>query len=144
MDSELYPCCVRKLPKDEALVALQPQHANWTEFPLSTVDLLLNECGGVYQWATLPYWRRKRFSLLLALAARLPDFFIYVCFNHSEDEFAVSAKIGGKLFAATGSGVSKSKAKEAAAENLFAKANVLDWLKEHHSNTNCSTHLLIK
>ena len=144
MDSELYHCSVRKLPKGEALAALQPQCVNWTEFPLDTVDLLLNECGGVYEWATLPYWRRKRFSLLIALAARVPDFFIYVCFNHSEDEFAVAAKIGDKIFTATGSGSSKSKAKEAVAENLFTKADVLVWLKENHSNTNCVTHLLIK
>lgn len=144
MDSELYPCSVRRLSKEAAFSALPPHCANWTEFPLDTVDLLLNECGSVYAWATLPYWRRKRFSLLIALAARVPDFSIYACFSHSEDEFAVAAKVGDKIFTAMGSGSSKSKAKEAVAENLFAKADIIGWLNVNHSNTNCSSHLIIK
>ena len=144
MDSDLYPCSVRKLSREDALAVLPPHCAKWTEFPLDTVDLLLNECGSVHAWATLPYWRRKQFSLLIALAARVPDFSMYVCFNCTEDEFAVAAKVGDKMFVAQGSGPSKSRAKEAVAENLFAKADIMGWLSENHSDTNCASHLIIK
>lgn len=98
----------------------------------------------IVDWAAMGMWRKNCFSLLMGLAARLPDFKFIAFMDNSEGEieFALVVDLDGDLHHAVAEGASKNKAKNKAAEALVASAKIHAWLAEHHADTLCGDHLL--
>lgn len=95
------------------------------------------------QWASMGYWRKNQFALLYALSARLPNVYVKSFYVETGTgfSFALVMKRDGSLYIGTGTGPSKTKAKEACAIDLIMKSNLWDWLLEVHGRTDCAQHL---
>ena len=135
----------RKLTVEEALEHLPARCVDWDVFPCEGMDLRLNTGATIVEWATLGYWRKRQFGLLLALSARLLDFSIFILHTSSAGpkyEFAIVANRGSTIFSTISCGSSKSKAKESVAEAIIAEMGLLGWLLETHSETMCDENLI--
>ena len=89
------------------------------------------------------YWRKNCFALLMALSARLPDFSMIAFCNESvgDFEFALVVEMGDKLHTSFGSGPSKNRAKNAAANEMMETARIHKWLQDTHAETMCDEFL---
>ena len=141
-------CRMHKLLKADALLELPAHCAEWHEYDLGEgIDLRSNPGVTIPTWASMGYWRKNNFGLLMALAARLPDFSIVVLHDggagggEGEVEFAVVVDRGGKRFHALGHGLSKKKAKESAAIAAMKAMDLAKWLRDTHAKTLCDEHL---
>ncbi len=108
------------------------------------LNMMLRENTGVslLTWVTMGYWRKKQYSMLYALSARIPEFSLITFYTEDpEIKFYLVAQLNEEIYVAYGTGISKNKAKEECAENLIEKLDLWNYLKVNHSDTKCEQYL---
>lgn len=127
-----------------------PPGYSWRAIDLSGMAIRTASNMPVVSWARMGMWRKKPFSLLLALAIRLPKHLkLHAWVTEDKNPGTghscyVTLRVqssGSKSYAVLGSGTSKNKAKNAAAEAVMKEASLLSWLEEHHADTMCADYL---
>ena len=123
------------------IVGLLPGEG-WTIYDMSDpISLFPSGNITIIQWATMGMWRKKLFSMLFILSARVPDFAITSYWNDRTSQMALIVRKENEVFVEVGYGSSKTKSKEAVAERMIHSANIWNWLNEKHSDTPCDRYL---
>lgn len=122
-----------------------PPGIDWRkDMPPASVPMRTNAGVSLLEWASMGYWRNKQHFLLIALSARLPDFYVasWSAATESEGESCfLAVRCAGKLYTTWGSAPTKTRAKAIAAELMLSKMGLFLWLSQSHKHTPCEKYL---
>lgn len=108
------------------------------------VPMRANAGVPLLEWASMGYWRNKQHFLLIALSARLRDFYVASWSARTEEEgesCLLAVRCEGRLHTAWATAPTKTRAKAVAAELIIAKMGLFLWLVQTHKHTPCEAHL---
>ena len=108
----------------------------------------LRPCPGILvaKWARMGMWRKRPFSLLQGMAARLPDFAVSAWMrdlSSGAHQCAIAIEMGKvKEVLYSYEALSKNKAKTDVSIKALNELDIFGWLDEEHEGTTCDEYLI--
>lgn len=132
---------LRTLDQDEAQKKL-PAGRTWVFYDMGE-QMGLRSAGNmtIPQWASMGYWSKNQFGLLVALSARVRDFSVVSFWSDATSEMALVVQEEDRVFVEVAHGPSKTKAKQAVAEKMIRAGDVWNWINTKYHDTPADSHL---
>ena len=119
-----------------------PEGRTWEPYDMGD-QMALRPAGdmSISQWACMGFWRKNLFGMLFALSARVPDFAIAAYWSDATSEMALVVQKEDSIFVEEAHGPSKTKAKQAVADQIIHSADVWKWIRAKYNETGCDQYL---
>ncbi|KNC54518.1 uncharacterized protein AMSG_12348 [Thecamonas trahens ATCC 50062] len=138
---------VEKMVVRSEQTATEPEGDDWELYMAEPIGLRPSPELSILEWATMGMWRKKPFSLLQGLAARLPDVAVTAWMRDDDGMYqcALAVVMGHgaePMMQYSAMKPSKNQAKQSAARSIMDELAMYDWLTRVHATTMCDEFLV--